>query len=207
MSLTQRFATTLIVGATRLLTGVQARWRSEPQAGARIYFANHSSHLDGAVIWASLPPLLRPRTRAVAALDYWEKSALRRYLAKRVFNVLMIDRNPQQSREQRNAPLQPLLDALDTGDALILFPEGTRGEGECIAPFKSGLYHLARQRPDVALVPVYLENLNRILPKGSLMIVPLLCSAIFGAPMCIAAEESRDDFLLRARQALEELAP
>ena len=123
MSLSQRFVTTLIVDATCQLTGVQARWHAEPQVSARIYFANHSSHLDGAVIWASPPPLLCPRTRAVAALDYWGKSARRRYLSTRVFDVLMIDRNPKQSREQRNAPLQPLLDALDTGDALILFPK------------------------------------------------------------------------------------
>jgi 1-acyl-sn-glycerol-3-phosphate acyltransferase len=200
-----RLAAAVLVGVCRLLTGVRALWRdSEPVAGARIYFANHSSHLDGLVIWSALSPALREHTRPVAARDYWEASRLRRWLASEVFGAILIERHGESGAH--GAPLAPLLAALDRGDALILFPEGTRGDGTLIQPFKSGLYHLARHRPGLELVPVYLENLNRVLPKGSVLPVPLLCAARFGAPLRLHEGETKVDLLARAKAAVEGLA-
>ena len=192
----------MIAGLIRLLTGAQARWAGAvPEPVQRIYFANHTSHLDFPVIWASLPDALRARTRPVAARDYWEATRMRRYLAKDVFHAIMIDRNAAAGRDN---PLRPMEAALEAGDSLIIFPEGTRNldEDAGLGPFKPGLFHLARLFPQVQLVPVHLENLNRILPKGRFIPIPLLAAVTFGTPIKLAPGEDKREFLDRARAAV-----
>jgi 1-acyl-sn-glycerol-3-phosphate acyltransferase len=192
----------VIAGLIRLLTGAQARWAgSALEPVQRIYFANHTSHLDFPVIWASLPDALRARTRPVAARDYWEATRMRRYLAKDVFHAVMIDRN---KAPVHGHPLRPMEEALAAGDSLIIFPEGTRSLDEDAGPgpFRPGLYHLARLYPQVQLVPVHLENLNRILPKGEFIPIPLLAAVTFGAPIRLNADEGKQGFLERARAAV-----
>jgi 1-acyl-sn-glycerol-3-phosphate acyltransferase len=194
----------VIAGLIRLLTGAQARWVGcAPDPVQRIYFANHTSHLDFPVIWASLPPALRMRTRPVAARDYWDATRLRRYLAKDVFRAIMIDRKAAG----RDNPLQPMEEALAAGDSLIIFPEGTRAvdEDAGLGPFKAGLYHLAQRYPEVQLVPVHLENLNRILPKGEYILIPLLAAVSFGAPIRLLPGEDKRVFLDRARAEVVKL--
>jgi len=169
----------------------------------RIFFANHTSHLDALVIWSVLPPETRADTRPVAARTYWRASALRRYLAVKVFRAVLVDRAPRV--RGRAHPLQPLFDALDAGDSLILFPEGTRNSEEGVGEFKPGLFHLADRYPDVELVPVYLENLNRVMPKGECLPVPLICTVSLGAPLERREGEAKSDFLERARAAVQTL--
>jgi 1-acyl-sn-glycerol-3-phosphate acyltransferase len=202
--LSARAARTFLVGLTRLVTGARARWAGGvPAEAQRVYFANHSSHLDTLVIWSSLPAGLRARTRPVAAADYWDKAGLRRWLARRVLNVVLVDRAAAQEglRGSREA-LRCLLAALDLGDSLILFPEGTRGDGVQVGELKPGLFLVARERPGVGLVPVYLQNLSRILPKGEVLPVPLLASVTFGGAIRLEPGEGRREFLERARQAI-----
>jgi 1-acyl-sn-glycerol-3-phosphate acyltransferase len=193
----------LLVGLVRLLTGIRAHWR-EPgdAAGQRVYFANHSSNLDAVVVWASLPKSLRERTRPVAAQDYWLKSAVRRYLALRVLNAVLIERIKVTAKTN---PLTPMLAAIDEGSSLILFPEGGRMEGTQLSSFKSGIYHLASHRPDLQFVPAWIDNVNRVLPKGEILPVPMLGSITMGPPLKLEPEESRESFLERAKGALETL--
>lgn len=276
LSLDRRLVSAVLVTVCRLLTGIRSRWHSAPEPEkTRIYYANHSSHLDGLVIWASLPPQMRTRVHPVAAADYWLGSRLRRYLALRIFGAVLVERRPAGEREAKpkeaytvdimpdirhgsteqahsedgSTPPQPensnidstllqqkhveaegvplpvpdheesrpsvgkdvllpLKQALDSQHSLILFPEGTRGSGEQLNSFKSGLYHLSKAYPHVELVPVWLDNLNRVLPKGSRLVVPIICSATFGTPQPGVTEgEDKQAFLARTKAALEAIAP
>ena len=190
----------LVAFLLRSFCGARARWvNAEPAERQRVYFANHTSHLDAVVLWATLPKNLRGRTRPVAARDYWTASRFRRWLAERVFQALLIERRKVTTEDN---PLHDILDALDGGDSLILFPEGTRSSAVEPQRFKSGLFHIAKERPNIELLPVYLENLNRILPKGEILPVPLLGSVTIGAPVRREPQETRESFLERARQAV-----
>lgn len=195
---------TLVASVTRLLTGARAHWRGcAPEPVQRVYFANHASNLDFVLLWASLPSALRRRARPVAAQDYW-RGPLRGWLAGRVFRAVLIER--RQVTRQSN-PLRPMLDALAAGESLIIFPEGTRNPGGEVGEFKPGLFHLAKARPEAEFVPVFIENLNRVLPKGEVLPVPILCSVNFGAPLRLADTETKPQFLTRAREALISLRP
>lgn len=200
-----RLLASALCGFARALTGVRALWLgSEPDARPRVYFANHRSHGDFVLIWASLLPPLRRRTRPVAGADYWLTTPLRRFLINRVFRGVCIDRRPGRSGPN---PVAQMGEALAAGESLILFPEGTRNMGDGLLPFKSGLHHLAKAHPEAELIPVWIENLGRVMPKGSLIPVPLLCTLSFGPPLTPVEGESRDAFLTRARAALLDLAP
>lgn len=185
----------------RFVTAPRALWQGiEPTYAQRVYFANHSSNGDFVLIWTVLPAALRARTRPVAALDYWLKSPLRAFIGREVFNAVLIDRRPEERTED---PVAQMAAALDEGSSLILFPEGGRNSGETpLLPFKSGLYHLARMRPNVDLVPVWISNLNHVMPKGKVVPVPLICTLTFGAALRLDPNESKEAFLSRASSAL-----
>jgi len=198
-----------IVGFARVLTGVRALWHEGALSDApTVYFANHTSHGDFVLVWTALPPRLRQRTRPVAAADYWQRSSLRRFIGGAVFCALLIDRERRAlegSAADGSAPdpVQQMAACLRAGESLILFPEGTRNTGDdALLPLKSGLFHLALACPEVRLVPVWIENLKRVLPKGCLLPVPLACSVEFGPPLVLQAGESKAAFLARARAAI-----
>lgn len=191
-----------VAGLARILAGGSVRWDAPPSTnGARVFFANHTSHLDFVLLWSYLPPDLRRRTRPVAARDYWEKGPIRRYFARRVFRALLIDRAGPEARRA----VDQMAQGLAAGDSLILFPEGTRGSGDTIAPFKAGLYHLCDAHPGLELVPVSMENLNRVLPKGEFIPVPMVSRVVFGESLRLENGETKDEFLARARRAVETL--
>ena len=189
----------LLLGFVRLLTGAQARWLGcPPKAEQRIYFANHQSHADLVLMWAALPEELRSITRPIAAKDYWTKSAFKLWITTEVFNAIYVDRAKTGDQD----PLEPLISALTNGDSIILFPEGTRGNQDEPQAFKSGLYNLAQKFSDVVLVPAWINNVQRVMPKGEVVPVPILCSVTFGAPIRLELGEDRGAFLARARAAV-----
>lgn len=200
----ERLIASTLCSFARTLTGMRSIWANSPfETKQRIYFANHASHADFVLIWTSMPARLRGRTRPIAAADYWLQGGVRRYLSKRVFNCVLIDRTPRRDHN----PVEQMSAVLSEGDSLILFPEGTRNLDDGLLPFKSGIYHLAKANPGVELMPVWMENLGRVLPKGTLVPVPLLCTVSFGHPLRLAPQEDKAQFLTRARNALLELAP
>jgi 1-acyl-sn-glycerol-3-phosphate acyltransferase len=213
----------------RLITGAQGHWRGcAPKAEQRIYFANHQSHLDWVLIWAALPQELRAHTRPIAARDYWTRTPLKHWITREVFNAVYVSRTrapapvtqtsdvsaPIPVAVQRATtpaapdletdqdPLEPLVQALTAGDSLVIFPEGTRGHASEPAAFKSGLYHLAEQFPGVPLVPAWIDNVQRVMPKGEVVPVPLLCTVTFGEPLQLQTGEDKKAFLVRARAAV-----
>ncbi len=188
----------------RLITGAQGHWYgSPPKAEQRIYFANHQSHFDWVLIWAALPNDLRVRTRPIAARDYWTASTFKHWLTREVFHAVYVSRQRTDDQD----PLEPLAEALQQGDSLVIFPEGTRSNKGEPLPFKSGLYHLAEQFPGVQLIPVWIDNVQRVMPKGEVVPVPILCTATFGAPMQLQPGEDKRAFLERAREAVVALRP
>jgi 1-acyl-sn-glycerol-3-phosphate acyltransferase len=188
----------------RLITGTQGHWKGcPPTAEQRIYFANHQSHFDWVLIWAALPKDLRATTRPIAAKDYWTTSPFKHWLTREVFNAVYVAR--QRSEDQD--PLEPLAEALEHGDSLVIFPEGTRSNKGDPMPFKSGLFHLAEQFPQVELIPAWIDNVQRVMPKGEVVPVPILCTVTFGAPLHLGAGEEKHAFLERARDAVLALRP
>lgn len=178
----------------------------------RVFFANHTSHLDFVVLWSSLPGEIRKVTRPVGGRDYWGNSALRRYVSQKAFNAILIQRgsgndDPEQAAAAARAQIEHI--AAEMGDrySIIVFPEGSRGTGEQVRPFKSGLYHLCRMKPNLELIPVYLANMNRILPKGEVVPVPRVGSIVFGDPLYFVPGETKEDFLTRTRDAVAALKP
>ncbi|MGR3977880.1 1-acyl-sn-glycerol-3-phosphate acyltransferase [Acinetobacter sp. 1207_04] len=199
-----RFIAFLTRRGARLLTGARSLWVGcEPELKQRIYFANHNSHIDFILLWSSLPKDMRRRTRPVAASDYWTKDGFRRFLIQDTFNGVTIKRN----RENDEDPLQPIKDVLKQGYSIIFFPEGTRNLEDDVEllPFKSGLYNLHREFPDIDIIPVWISNLKRVMPKGALVPLPLLSTIIFGSPLEQHMEMDKKDFLDYAQQELLKL--
>jgi len=189
----------------RFFSGASVRWvDSQPDTCQRVYFANHTSHLDAIVIWSSLPQEVRMITRPVAAKDYWTAGTVRRYIATRLFNAILIDRTEIKVHQ---SPVDIMIREIGQQYSIIVFPEGGRATGinPEVGEFKSGLYYLCKKRPDLELIPVYIDNMNRILPRGEVLPVPLLSSVTFGPPMWLEKGEAKADFLERARQAVRKL--
>jgi 1-acyl-sn-glycerol-3-phosphate acyltransferase len=203
----------LLAAVARGVSGVQVQWAGcEPSERQRIYFANHTSHLDFVVLWSALPPYIRAHTRPIAAKDYWDETWLRRYLTENVFKAVLVERGAvsktrlsEETKFVSRSLIEDMAAALGETNSLILFPEGTRGTGEKVGEFRGGIYHLAMRRPDVELVPAYLENMNRILPKGEFLPVPMLSLLTFGKPIQVELDEEKDAFLERAREAVSTL--
>ena len=208
-----------LAGIARLITGAQGHWYgAPPKAEQRIYFANHQSHFDWVLIWAALPRDLRTMTRPIAARDYWTGSKLKHWITREIFNAVYVSRTRTKDASGTSTststststgtgtddedPLEPLMEALRHGDSLVIFPEGTRGNKVDPAMFKAGLFHLAEAFPDVQLIPAWIDNVQRVMPKGEVVPVPILCSVTFGKPLQLFSGEDKRSFLERARNAV-----
>ena len=192
----------VLAAIAKLLSGATMRWHEcQPDTCQRVYFANHTSHLDALVLWSSLPGEIRDLTRPVAAKDYWSEGRVRRYIAS-CFNAILIDRDEIKVHQ---SPVDLMIREIGARYSLIVFPEGRRNTDEEMQEFKSGLYYLSKKRPDLELVPVHIDNLNRVLPRGEVLPVPLLSCISFGPPLWLEAGEGKNTFLKRARDAVRRL--
>lgn len=196
----------VILYLCRLISGVQVEIRD---AGSLfdtvIFYANHSSHLDAMVILSLLPEEVRKKTTIVGSKQYWQANAIRRYISNHVFKTVLIERSGEGRESGAFSAISSMANVLEQGYSIIIFPEGTRGNDGTISDFKGGIYHLAKKHRSIKLVPVYLENMNRIMPKGELIIIPLLGRAVFGTPIQLLEGEHKDAFLARAKGELIDL--
>lgn len=192
-----------LISVLRVLIGVKARWERAPDLSRqRIYFANHTSHMDTLAILAALPAQARHQVKPVAAADYWGKNRFLALLSQRGLNAVLIDRHPEPGYDS----LQPVLVALGVGASIIFFPEGTRSCQALPGPFKSGLFRLSQAFPEVDLVPVYLDNLYRSMPKGKHIPLPIISTIRIGDPLPRVEGEDKALFSERARDAIVRLA-
>ncbi len=187
----------------RLIAGASVRWTAPPGPPdlQRVYFGNHTSHLDFILIWSALPTAARAHTRPIAGADYWGRGRVRRYLATRVFHAVLIERGAHRPSTALHT-IEAIAESMGNDTSIIVFPEGTRSRDGSLLPFRSGLYHLCQRKPALELVPVYLDNMMRILPKGEVLPVPLLSRVTFGAPLRLEPGEDKHEFLTRMRDAL-----
>jgi 1-acyl-sn-glycerol-3-phosphate acyltransferase len=184
-----------------LFIGLRVRGREHlPESGPFILIANHSSHLD-TISLLSLFPLSRLRdVRPVAAADYFERNRLISILTRTIFNILPIAR---ANITPENNPLRRMRETIEAGQSLIIFPEGTRGTASEMAPFRAGVAHLLEKAPNTPVVPAYLVNMGRSLPKGEFIPVPFFCEIRLGAPRKING--SRQEITRSLEAAVREL--
>lgn len=198
-----KFIDHIICFFTSFITGVRPQQLTENSVPT-VYYANHHSHGDFILVWISLPQHLRLKTRPVAGADYWQKGVVRRFIANAVFNVLLVERNSDNPQ----LAIENMANRLSTGENLIIFPEGTRNlSEEVLQPFKSGIYHLAKQQANIQFVPVWIDNMKQVLPKGAILPIPLMCQVRFGEAISLQEGEEKADFIERTRQALLALSP
>jgi len=204
MKIFATFTKKTLILLARVVSGATVLWyESQPDDSCqRVYFANHTSHLDALVIWAALPSAIREKTRMVAAQDYWNAGPIRRYISRSLLNAVLIER---ENVSFKNSPIKVMAEEMRDEYSLILFPEGGRSQDGTLGEFKSGLYYLCRRRPDLELIPIYLNNMNSILPRGKALPVPMLSRVIFGPPMWLEVDERKESFLERTRNAVLKL--
>ena len=175
-----------------------------PKNGPAIIVSNHNSHLDVFALMNVLGLHRLRRVRPVAAADYFLTRPLRSWFARRIVGIIPIDRTKTRRDKDGKHPLEPISSALDSGDIVLLFPEGTRGEPEKMEELQTGVAHLARRHPDVPVIPVFMRGLGKALPKGEAMLVPFFCDLVVGE--ALDSSLSKKEFMQALDESINNLA-
>lgn len=200
--------------------GLNVRHRERlPAAGPAIVVANHNSHLDTMVLMTLLPSHLLPRVHPVAAADYFLRHRLLAWFALRIVGIIPIERRPAAPPATAEPPppgepptpgaprpdvLAAVAAGLERGDVVILFPEGSRGEPERLADFKSGVARLVERFPAVPVIPIFLHGLGKALPRGKSLPVPFFCDVFVGEP--VPWRGDRKAYVEELRRRMQDLA-
>jgi len=191
----------LVRPIVRLVIGVSVFGRerlnhSEPV----IIVANHNSHLDALVLMDLLPRKCLHRTRPVAAADYFQKHPVRRFVFEQCMHAVPIRRDKVTKSSN---PLTAVLEAMDQGNSIVIFPEGSRGQPEQMAELKTGVAHLISRRPETKVIPVFMRNLGFSLPRGDFILVPMFCDVFVGKPRCMPG--SKPEIMQQLADSFDEL--
>ncbi|MEA4862251.1 MAG: lysophospholipid acyltransferase family protein [Victivallaceae bacterium] len=191
---------TLLIAFARLCCGMLVSYENDDfQHSSVVYFANHTSHIDLLAILSVFPRRKRQQIRPVAALDYWCANPLRHYVACKVLHAILLDR---QHAMKTRVSFKEMINSLESGKSLLIFPEGSRNNENEPSAFKGGIFHLATLRPETEFIPVALSGFYHTLPKGEFLPAPNVGAIRFGTALRIKEGEDRGKFLARCRQAL-----
>jgi 1-acyl-sn-glycerol-3-phosphate acyltransferase len=192
----------VIVRAVILVAlGLTVRHRERlPKDGPAVLAGNHNSNLDALAIMSLLPLKLLPKLRPVAAMDYFLTGGFRSWFATNIIGIIPVKRG---SGKEGGNPLALAEEALDRGEILVIFPEGTRGEPEILQAFKKGIGHMAHARPKVPVVPIFMHGLGKSLPRGSFLLVPFSVIVSVGEPLY--GTETYSEFVSKLQRAIGEL--
>ncbi len=172
-----------------------------PSQGPAIVIANHNSHLDTLVLMSLFPLRLLPKLRPVAAVDYFLSNRWLAWFALNIIGIIPLQRDVKAGAAD---PLAGPVAALDRGELLILFPEGSRGEPEQMGRFKTGVAHLAKRCPDVPVVPIFLHGLGKALPRGDFLLVPFFCDVFVGEALRWDGDRTR--FMQVITESIDQMA-
>jgi len=190
----------------RMFTGADIVGREKlPLTGPAILVANHSSHVDTVLLLTIYPSKALDRVRPAAAADYFLKGRLMSWFSRNILAIVPVARDRAGTGEDVLAPAR---EALAAGDIVLIFPEGTRGDGEELTQLKSGVARLAAAFPDAPVTPIWLQGAGRVLPKGAHMPVPMNCTVLVGDPIRWGGDRVAFMEEMRVRlEALKALAP
>lgn len=172
-----------------------------PSRGPAVIVANHNSHLDVLALMTLFPLRMLPKIRPVAASDYFLRNRFLAWFSLKIMGIIPIER---KVKGVHNDPLTGVVAAIERGDIVIVFPEGSRGDPERMGEFKNGVAHLARRCPDVPIHPVFLHGLGKALPRGEALLVPFFCDVFIGEPL--VWESGRGAFMTKLETRIKGLA-
>ena len=185
-----------------VVLGLNVRRREGlPAKGPAVLVANHNSHLDAVTLMSLFPLRMLPKLRPVAAQDYFFRNPLLKWFALRIMGILPLDR---EGKSKRKHPLAGINEALDRGEIVIVFPEGSRGAPEQLGDFKAGIAHIAKKNPEAPVIPIYMHGLGKVLPKGEALLVPFFLDVFIGEP--IPWEGNKIEFMEHMTNQMTSLA-
>ena len=179
----------LIKNFLRIFVGVQFSNSDNLRKSKQyILVGNHNSHIDTMAIMAALPSSMLQKVHPIAAADYFGKHKVARFLMKYVINARLIHRKKRDGSHFKN-PIEQMDALLKSGESIIIFPEGTRGDPGIMQDFKKGVAILLKNNPEITYVPIFMKGFEKALPKGDGFLVPHNSEIIFGDPTKIRSDD------------------